>query len=116
MYLQIIVTLRYSHSTSASLHSICLSFVFFVFFFQEDSFKSGTTQSHQSTEMTLERTASHVKVTRPPCLFQLPPWEYVNRSTTLINSMCGIDWTWFQLNSTCSAVQQQQFYSYWTIY
>jgi len=32
MYLQIIVTLRYSHSTSASLHSICLSFVFFVFF------------------------------------------------------------------------------------
>ena len=34
--------------------------------------------------MTLERTASPIKVTCPPCLFWLPPWEDVNRSTTQI--------------------------------
>jgi len=37
-------------------------------------------------EMTLERTASHIKVTRPPCLVGLLPWENVNRSTTLTDS------------------------------
>jgi len=41
---------------------------------------------HQSTEMALERPASHVKVTCPPCLFRLLAWEKVNRSTTLIYS------------------------------
>jgi len=32
-------------------------------------------QPHQSTKMTLERVTSHIKVTLPPCLFQLPLWE-----------------------------------------
>jgi len=41
----------------------------------------------QTTKMTLERAASHIKVTCPPCLFWLLPWENVNRSTTLIYSM-----------------------------
>jgi len=49
-------------------------------------FLPSTTQPHQSTEMTIGSAASH-KVTCPPCLFQLPPWENVNRSTALINSM-----------------------------
>jgi len=31
---------------------------------------------------------SHIKVTHPPCLFQLSPWENVNRSTTLIYVVC----------------------------
>jgi len=35
----------------------------------------------------LKGTASHIKVTHPPCLFQLPPWENVNRSTTPIHCM-----------------------------
>jgi len=43
-----------------------------------------TAWPHQSTEMALERATSHIKVTHPPCLFWLPPWENVNRSTTLI--------------------------------
>ena len=38
---------------------------------------------HQSTARPLERAASHIKVTRPPCLFHDP----VNRSTTLIHRM-----------------------------
>jgi len=44
-------------------------------------------QPHQSTEMAPERATSHIRVTHPPCLFWLPPWENVNRSTTLIYSM-----------------------------
>ena len=42
-----------------------------------------TTQPHQSAARQLERAASHIKVAHPPCLFRLPPQEYVNRSTTL---------------------------------
>ena len=42
---------------------------------------------HQSTARPLERSASHIKVTCPPCLFRLPPWENVNRPTTLIYHM-----------------------------
>ena len=52
--------------------------VFFFNFYIERVFQS-TAQPHQSTKMALERAASHIKVTHPPCLFQLPPWENVNR-------------------------------------
>ena len=52
--------------------------VFFLFVFQS------TMWPYQSTEMALERAASHIKVTRSPGLFRLPPWEIVSRSTTLI--------------------------------
>jgi len=37
--------------------------------------------------MTLERAARHIKVTCPPCWFQLLPLENVNRSTTLVYSL-----------------------------
>jgi len=47
----------------------------FLFFFPSPGVATATT----STKMTLERAASHLKVTHPPCLFQLPPWENVNR-------------------------------------
>ena len=46
-----------------------------------------TVWPHQSTTRPLVRAASHIKVTRPPCLFWFPPWEDVNRSTTLIHRM-----------------------------
>jgi len=43
-------------------------------------------QPHQIiVDMAPERAASLIKVTHPPFLL-LPPWENVNRSTTLINS------------------------------
>ena len=51
---------------------------FFLFVFQS------TMWPNQSTEMALEMVASHIKVTRSPGLFRLPPWEIVSRSTTLI--------------------------------
>ena len=50
-------------------------------------FLQSTVWPHQSTARPLERAASHIKVTRPPCLFQLPPWENANRSTTVIYCM-----------------------------
>ena len=98
----------YSHRTSTSLHSICFidpfhsffkSFVvffmskrifvvftickqyIFFFFVSAERFLQSTMQPHQSTKMALEWAASHIKVTRPPCLFWLPPWENVTRST-----------------------------------
>jgi len=41
---------------------------------------------YKSTEMALERIVNHIEVTHLPSLFQLPKWENVNRSTSLINS------------------------------
>ena len=40
-------------------------------------FLQSTASPHQSTKMTLERAASHNKVTHPPCLFWLPTLENV---------------------------------------
>ena len=68
----------YSLSTSTSLHSIG-----FIYSFSPRGFLQSTTWPHQSTVRPLERAASHIKGTRPPCLFRLPPWENVNRSTTV---------------------------------
>ena len=66
-----------------------LSFFFWVvcFFFGPRGFLRSTTRPHQSTARPLERAANHIKVTHPPCLFRLPPWENVNRSITLIHRM-----------------------------
>ena len=81
----------YWHWTSTSLHSIGFinSFLFFFFFFFLSPKRNlqSTARPHQSTARPLERAASHIKVTHPPCLFQLSPWENVNRSTTLIHHM-----------------------------
>ena len=79
----------YLHSTSTSLHSICYMSSFHFFFLSQRGFLQSTLWSHQSTEMALVGATSHIKVIRPPCLFQLPPWENIIRSTTLIkiNSM-----------------------------
>jgi len=59
-----------------------------------------TVRSHQSTEMVLERAASHIKVTRPPFLFRLLPWENVKRSTALIYCTWVMSYqreiTWFR--------------------
>ena len=62
---------------------------------------------HQSIARPLERATSHIKVTRPPCLFQLPPWENVNRSTTLIHCMwvsSFINYSWKKLRDFVNAV------------
>jgi len=66
------------------LHYIqyALSVFFFPFFFlllSPRGFLQSTVQPHQSTKMALERAASHIKVTHPPCLFQLPPWKNVKQ-------------------------------------
>ena len=50
-------------------------------------FLQSTVGPHQSTEMALDKATSHIIVTHPSCFFWLPPWENVNRSTTLIYSM-----------------------------
>ena len=84
----------YWHWTSTSLHSIGFInsfhfFLFFSFFFllSPKRILQSTAWPHQSTARPLERVASYIKVTRPPCLFQLPPWENVNRSTIPIYHM-----------------------------
>jgi len=57
----------YSYSTSTSLHSIMLSS------FSPKGFLQSTLWPHQSTEMTLEKAITNIKVRHPLCLFQLPP-------------------------------------------
>jgi len=46
-------------------------------YFKSKRISSSTAWPYQSTETTLARAASHSKVTYPPCLFWLPPWENV---------------------------------------
>ena len=99
----------YSHSTSTSLHSIGFinSFCFFLLFFlSQRGFLQSTVRPHQSTTRPLERVTSHIKGTRPPCLFQLPPWENLNRSTTLIHSMWRhlINYSWEKLHNFVDVV------------
>ena len=84
----------YSPWTSTSLHSICFInsfhflFCFFVcLFVSPRGFLQSTARPHQSTARPLQRATSHIKVTHPPYLFLLLPWENVNRSTTLIYCM-----------------------------
>jgi len=76
----------YSHSTSTSLHSIGFINYFCFFFLIPRGFLQSTAWQHQSTTRPLERAVSHIKVTHPPCLLWLLPWENVNRSTTLTSS------------------------------
>ena len=63
---------------------------FVLFVLSVERFLQSTVQPHQSTEMALERATSHIKVTHPPCLFQLPPWENVN------------SWLKIELHEVCS--------------
>ena len=84
----------YSHSTSTSLHSLGFINSFCFFFLSPRVFLQSTMQPHQSAAKPLERAASHIKVTCPPCLFWLPPWENVNQSTTLIHCM----WVMYLIN------------------
>ena len=74
----------YSHSTSSAVQLFPFSFFFLLLCVR--GFLPSIAWPRQNME-ALERVASHVKVTFPPCLFRLPPWENVNRSTTLIYSM-----------------------------
>ena len=85
----ILTAASYWHWTSTSLHSISFINSFRFFFFLSPK------RILQSTARPLERAAIHIKVTRPPCLFRLPPWEYVNRSTTLLHR---IEWRHHRLN------------------
>ena len=54
----------YSHSTSISLHSTGLINSILL---SQRGFPQSTTRPHQSTARPLERAASHIKGTRPPC-------------------------------------------------
>jgi len=79
---------KHSHSlqlatdTELAHHYIQYVYQLFpLFILSQIGFLQSTLWPH---EMALERAASHIKMTHPRCLFQLPPWENVNRSTTLI--------------------------------
>ena len=78
----------YSHRTSTSLHSICFinPSIFFCSFslLSSRGFLQSTAQPHQSTELALERAASHIKETHPPTLSRLLPQENVNRSNNYL--------------------------------
>ena len=70
----------YSHGTKThkSLHSIYWYMLYEPFpcvcvCFSSRVFLQSTTQPHQRPRITLERATSHIKVTCPPCLFQLLP-------------------------------------------
>ena len=80
-------SLQPAHSTSTSLNSIGFINSFRFFFLKLRGFLQSTARPHQSTTRPLETATSHIKGTRPPCLFWLPPWENVNRSTTLVHHM-----------------------------
>jgi len=77
-------------SSSTNIHQLAIHTESAHHYIQYDL---GTLRFLQSTAATSKHqndiwkgATSHIKVTRPPCLFQLPPWENVNRSTTLIYS------------------------------
>jgi len=84
---------KHSHSLQLAIHTnlphYCIQYALWGLLPFFPTFLQSTVQPQQSTKITLERAASHIKVTCicPPCLFRLPTWENVNRSTTLINSM-----------------------------
>jgi len=73
----------YSHSSSTSLHSI--GFINSFRFFQEDFFE--VLRGHIKAPPGHLKGLLATSKGRPPCLFWLPPWENVNRSTTLIHHM-----------------------------
>ena len=79
-----LVSFNYQSTTLTMLYELFLWLFFFLFFFLKS--KRISAWPHQSTIVILVRTASHIKVTRPPCLFQLLTWENVNRSVTLVRS------------------------------
>jgi len=70
--------LQQPHEHSHSLFSQLAHYPFnmlhelFQFILSPIEFLQSTMQQHKSTEMTLERAASHIKVTHPPSLFRLP--------------------------------------------
>jgi len=103
----ILTVASYWHWTSTSLHSIGFINSFWFFFLSPKRVLQSTAWPHQSTARPLERAASHIKVTHPPCLFRLAPWENVNRSTTLINHMwvtSNINYSWEKLHDFVDAV------------
>ena len=69
------------------LHSV--GFINLYQFIFPRRFLPSTARLHRSTTRPLERPTSHIKVTRPPCLFWLLPWENVNRPATLIHYKNG---------------------------
>jgi len=75
---------KHSHSLQQAIHT---QLAFNSLFLCPKGFLQSIMWRHQSTTRPLERAASHIKVTHPPCLFRLPSWENVNRSTTLIHCM-----------------------------
>ena len=52
--------------------TIQYAYELFQFILNPREFLQSTMQQHKSTEMTLERADSHIKVTHPPSLFRLP--------------------------------------------
>ena len=69
---------RHSHSFQLATHTELahhyIQYALQTLPFKAEEFLQSTTWPHQSTEMTLERAASHIEVTCPPYLFQLLPW------------------------------------------
>jgi len=51
----------------------------------------------RSTKMAPEMAATHIKVTRPPCLLWLLPCKNISRSKTLINRTWVI-YSWEKLH------------------
>ena len=76
---------KHSHSLQLATHTELThhygQYAWCWFFLSPRGFLQRTLWSHQSTDMALERATSHIKVTHLPCLFQLMPWENVDRST-----------------------------------
>ena len=92
---------KHSHSFQLANHTQ-LAHHHVPFFFTSKRISSKYCMANQSTKMAHERAASHIKVTYPPCLFQLPPWGNVNRSTTLINNtlvMSSHNYSWEKLHN-----------------
>jgi len=74
---------KHSHSLQLATHTeLAHHYIQYAlsFFLSPRGFLQSTTWTHQSTEIALERAASHIEVTHPPCIFLL----LANRSTTLI--------------------------------
>ena len=82
----------YSHQTSTSLATF--NMLYELFFFKSKRILQSTTHS---TKVTLERDPSHIKVTHPPCLFWLLPWENVNNPNLQYISGVIIKYSWEKL-------------------
>jgi len=97
---------KHPHSLQLAIHTqlvhhyiqyALLALSAFCHFLSPREFLQSIAWAHQSTEMALERAASNIKETHPPCFFWLLPWENVTTPMHSIWVTSFINYSWVKL-------------------